>query len=190
MRPYLKGRKPCALAAGKGPPLWGMPDAVTCPDSLEEVAMLESPQTEKSGASFAFAAVFHFFFMLMLNAHAVWRPWLRGVVTESFADVLWAANLGLVMQIFGNLLLSVTSPRPLRRLMDLIFAVAALIGAVVLYRVFPFDLSRFGESVVVIARVLLALGVFGAAVAILVNIVRLLASAVGDRMRPQRPVHR
>lgn len=151
--------------------------------------MLESTQTEKSPVGFAFAAVFNFVFMLVLNAHAVWRPWLGGVVTESFADVLWAANLGFTVQIFGNLVLSVTSPRPLRRAMELIFAVAALIGAVVFYRVFPFDLARFGEPVVVTARVLLALGVFGSAVAILVSLVRLLVSAVGGGARPQRPVH-
>lgn len=151
--------------------------------------MLESTQTEKSPIGFAFAAVFNFVFMLVLNAHAVWRPWLKGVVTESFADVLWAANLGLTVQIFGNLVLSVTSPRPLRRAMELIFAVAALIGAVVFYRVFPFDLARFGEPVVVTARVLLALGVFGSAVAILVSLVRLLASAAGGGTRPHRPVH-
>ncbi|MDP1826970.1 MAG: hypothetical protein Q8L48_27095 [Archangium sp.] len=151
--------------------------------------MLQNTETEKSPVGFAFAAIFNFVFMLVLNAHAVWRPWLHGVVTASFVDVLWAANLGFVVQIFGNLVLSVTSPRPLRRVMDLIFASAALVGAVVFYRVFPFDLARFGEPVVVTARVLLALGVFGSAVAIMVSLVRLLASAFGGGTRPHTPVH-
>lgn len=60
------------------------------------------------------------------------------------------------------------------------------LGAVI----FPSTCRASGESVVVIARVLLALGVFGAAFAMLVNIVRLLAGAVGDHTQPRRPVPR
>ena len=94
---------------------------------------------ERDSLGFAGAAIFNFVFMLFINAHEAWRPWLDGIVTESFKDVLWAVNLGFVLQIFGNLILSVSSPRPLRGLTELVCSVGALAGAVVFYRVFPLE---------------------------------------------------
>ena len=83
--------------------------------------------TERSSLGYAFAALFNFVFLLCVNAHEVWRPWLGGVVTEAFSQVLWALNLGLVLQIFGDLILSVFSPRPLRRFMELLYSVTGVI---------------------------------------------------------------
>jgi hypothetical protein len=136
--------------------------------------MIHSLQDEeRSSLDFAVAAIVNFIFMLLMNAHDAWRPWLGGVVTDSFDDVLWAVNLGCVLQIFGNLILSVTSPYPLRRVSEFVFSIGALIAAVVFYRVFPLDLARFGEPVVVLARVVAFLGVAAASMTILVNFMRL-----------------
>lgn len=141
--------------------------------------MPEITVKERGPLGFAVAAIFNFLILLLASAHATWRPWLGGIVTDAFADVLWAVNLTCMVQIIGNLILYVRSPWWLRRLMDVVFAVAALIGAIVLYRVFPFDLERFGELVVVLAHVLLFFGIFGTSVAIFVNLVRL-ASGSGS----------
>jgi hypothetical protein len=148
--------------------------------------MNETIKTERGPVGFAFAAVINFVFMMILNAHAVWRPWLRGIVTPAFIDVLWAINLSCAVQIVGNLLLSISSQRPLRRFMDLLFAVVSLIGAVVMYRVFPIDLSRFGDAAVIFARAVLMFAVIAACLAILVNVVRFLGS--GGK-RPPTPAH-
>lgn len=128
---------------------------------------------ERDSLGFAAAAIFSFVFMIFINAHDAWRPWLDGIVTESLDDVLWAVNLGFVLQIFGNLILSVSSPRPLRELTELVCSVGALVGAVVFYRVFPLDLSRFAESAQTLGRTLAFVGVAASAMTILVNFARL-----------------
>lgn len=148
--------------------------------------MPETIVRERGPLGFAVAAIFNFFLLLFLNANAVWRPWLGGVVTEAFVDALWALNLGCVVQIFGNLLLYVSAPWWLRRTMDVAFAIAGLIGAIVLYRVFPFDLARFGELVVVLGHLGLFLAIFGTSIAIFVNLVRL---ASGGGSRPTTHAH-
>jgi hypothetical protein len=148
--------------------------------------MIELTRRERGPAVFGALAVFNFGMLLLLNAHPVWRPLLGGVITERFVDVLWAANLGFVVNIIGNLVLSVTSPKALRRFFDLLFAIVAFVGVVVFYRVFPLDLSRFGGLVVVFAHVVIALGVFGAAIAILVNLVRFIGGG-GTRATPAHP---
>ena len=124
---------------------------------------------ERDSLGFAGAAIFNFVLMIFINAHDAWRPWLDGIVTESFQDVVWAVNLGFVLQIFGNLILSVSSPRPLRGLTELVCSVGALAGAVVFYRVFPLDLSRFGDSAQTLGHTLAFVGVAASAMAILVN---------------------
>jgi hypothetical protein len=146
--------------------------------------MIHSLQEEdRSSLDFAVAAIVNFIFMVLANAHDAWRPLLGGIVTDSFDDVLWAVNLGCVLQIFGNLVLSVTSPHPLRRLTEFVFSIGALVAAVVFYRVFPLDLARFGEPVVVLGRVIAFLGVAAASMTILVNFMRVVGplTRAGDR---------
>lgn len=77
--------------------------------------------------------------------------------------------------------------RWVRRLFDAVFAAVGLLGAVVFYRVFPLDLSRFGDGATVVARVVLVLGIAGGIIATLVNAVRLV---LGDVPPPApRPSH-
>jgi hypothetical protein len=71
--------------------------------------------------------------------------------------------------------------------MDVVFAIAGLIGTIVVYGVFPFDLARFGDLVVVSAHLLLFLGIVGTSIAIFVNLVRL---ALGDQSHPSPQAHR
>lgn len=132
-------------------------------------------QTEHRGTlSFAVAGILNLLFLLILNAHDRWRPWLDGLVTERFGEVLWAVNLGLVIQIFGNFILSVERTRMLERIMEVGFSIAALIGALAFYRVFPMDLTRFGDNAVVLVRVVFFVGVVAASMAIVVNLIRLM----------------
>ena len=104
--------------------------------------------------------------------------------------MLWAVNLGCVVQIFGNMVLSVTRPLPLRRFMDLLFSGTALLGAIVFYRVFPFDFSRFAPSLEGFARMLFFFGVLVSGLAIVVNLFRFLAAAIGKGSHPPlAPTH-
>jgi len=146
--------------------------------------MSERTVRERGLLAIAIAAIVSFFMLLVFNAHAAWRPLLGGVVTDAYLDVLWALNLGCLVHIVGNLVLYLARPWWLRRLMDVVFAIAGLIGAIVLYGVFPFDFARFGGGVDVLAHVALFLAVVGTSVAIFVNLVRL---ALGEGSSPPTP---
>lgn len=145
------------------------------------------PRDEPGTLGFAIAVVLNFFLMILVNAHDAWRPLFGGIVTEKFNDVLWAVNLSFVVQIFGNLVLSVTRPLPLRRFMDLLFSATALLGAIVFYRVFPFDFARFAPSLEGFARMLFFFGVLVSGLAIVVNLFRFLAAAIGRGSHPHLP---
>lgn len=138
---------------------------------------LPSPRKERGAGAFVAAIVFNALFLLVAHAHDVWRPWLGGVVTPAYADVLWTVNLGAAVQILGNALLLSRVSFLRHRVVDFAVAVSGLIGAVVFLRVFPLDLARFGAGAEVVARVLLVLGVLGASVAVLVAVVRLAVGA-------------
>lgn len=145
------------------------------------------PSRERGPVGFVVAIVANALVLLLLSLHPVWRPLLGGVVTPAFAEVLWAAYLGGAVQILGNLVLLANDARWLRRLFDAVFSAVGLLGAVVFYRVFPFDLSRFGDGATVVAYLVLMLGIVGGGVATLVSLVRLV---VGELPPPApRPSH-
>ncbi len=127
---------------------------------------------ERRSLGFAASAVFSFILMVWLNAHSVWRPWLAGVVTDEFVDALFALNVAFVVRIFGNLILSVTSPPAIERFLSLLFSLTAFIAVAVFYRAYPLNLARLGEPLEGLTRVFCFLMVAGASTAFLVNLVR------------------
>ena len=139
---------------------------------------------ERGLLAIAIAAIVSFFMLLVFNAHATWRPLLGGVVTDDYLEVLWALNLVCVVHIAGNLILYLARPWWLRRLTDVAFAIAGLVSAIVIYRVFPFDLARFGDLVVVLAHLALFMGLVGTSIAIFVNLVRLVSGAGSSTPTP------
>jgi hypothetical protein len=151
--------------------------------------MVEATQRHERGpAGFVVAIIVNALLLLAWSAHGVWRPWLGGVVTPSFEDVLWAFYLGCSVQILGNVLLLANDARWLRRTVDTVTAAASLVGVIAFYRVFPLDLSRFGDWATVTARVVLMLGVIGSGVATLVGLIRLvLGGEVPPAPRPSHP---
>ena len=145
------------------------------------------PGRERGPVGFVAAIVANAILLLLLSLHPVWRPLLGGVVTPAFADVLWAAYLGVAVQILGNLVMLANDARWLRRLFDAVFAAVGLLGAIVFYRVFPLDLSRFGDGATVVARIVLMLGIVGGGIGTLVGLIRLMT---GDLPPPApRPSH-
>jgi hypothetical protein len=111
--------------------------------------------------------------LALFNLYPIWRPWTAGVVSEDWVRILWAADLSFLVQICGNLILLFASPRWLRRLMELAFSVTGLLSVAVFYAVFPLDFSRIvGEWLNLLFRVLLVLGMVGASIGVVVNLVR------------------
>jgi hypothetical protein len=114
--------------------------------------------------------------LVLINSYPLWQPLTAGVVTGAWPGILWAADLSLVIQICGSLILLFWRPRWLRNLFEIIFAAAGLLSVAVFYVVFPLDFSRVvGEWLNTVARLILILGMAGTAVGVIVNLVRFLA---------------
>jgi hypothetical protein len=144
-----------------------------------------TPTKEQGKARYALWAAFALLLLLFTSAHDVWRPWTADAVTPAFAQVVWALNMIYVAAIFGNVLLLVSNPWWLRVTVELVLATVGLLAGIHLYRVFPFDLARFGDAAVVLGHGVLFFILLTLGVSIFVSLVRL---ASGTRW-PRRPVH-
>ncbi len=124
----------------------------------------------------AFASIL---MLVALHLHPVWRPWTAGVITPAFANVVWAFDVSLALQLVGNGVLAVWRPRWLRRLFELVYTLAAALVIATLYQVFPFDFAWLGPGVELVARLILGLAIFAVAIAAVVNLVLFLFWPVG-----------
>lgn len=144
-----------------------------------------TPSKEQGKVRYALWAAFSLLLLLFTSAHDVWRVWLGGVVTDDFRQCVWALNLVYVVALFGNVILLVTNVWWMRLVVELTLATMGLLAGTVLYRVFPFDLARFGDAAVVAGHGVLFFILITLAVAIFVALVRL---ASGTRW-PRHHVH-
>ncbi len=144
---------------------------------------------EKKTPELVLAAVLNMGALIVVNTALVWREWTRGVVLESWADILWAANLSIGLQIVGNVILALYRPPWFSALMRLAFSATGLISAIVFFVVFPLDFSHLvGAWLNTLIRVLVIIGIGGSAIATLVELVRL-GAALG-RMPWRTPLPR
>jgi len=145
---------------------------------------MAQPTERRARIGYAVAAIVDAALLLAINAHETWLPWTRGAVTETFADALWAVNLALWVQLLGNAMLVVSHPPWFRHMAEFGFALVTVIGAGVLYEVFPFDFQAIGQPwLAVLARVVLILGLVGGGVAMVVAAVRI-GRGGGTTQRP------
>jgi hypothetical protein len=114
--------------------------------------------------------------MVIVNTVLLWRQYTHGVVLESWVDILWAANLSCLVQIAGTLLLALYRPARLYALMELLFSMAGLLSVIVFYIVFPLDFSILvGPWLNTLLRVVMIVGIGGAAIGVIVWLVRFIA---------------
>jgi hypothetical protein len=119
-----------------------------------------------------------------VNTVLLWRHYTQGVVLESWVEILWAANLSLVVQMLGNLLLAFYRPPRFVALMRALFAAASLISLIVFFIVFPLDFSRLvGAWLNTLLKVLMAVGMGASFIAGTVHLVRFIA---GPRHKEER----
>ena len=116
------------------------------------------------------------FAIAIVNSVLLWRQYTHGVVLESWVDILWAANLSFLVQIAGSLILSFYRPPRLYAFMELLFSMAGLVSVTVFYLVFPLDFSLLvGPWLNTLLRVAMIVGMAGAAVGVIVWLVRFIA---------------
>jgi len=108
---------------------------------------------KRSAGSYAGAVLGNAVLMVLLNLLPRWD--VSGVL-PGYADVLWAINLSLGVQIAGNLVLILLHPKWLHHLSNVIFSVVGIVAVSALRRVFPFDFGALvGEWLNVFLRVFL-----------------------------------
>jgi hypothetical protein len=149
-------------------------------------------------AGFVVAAMIN---IVMWYAVNVWPGWqVVPFLTDDTRQVLAVVNLSLIVGVLVNLVhVTYDAPR-LRPLGDLVTTGVGLIAMIRVLRVFPFDFSDFSFDASSLARVLLIIGIVGAALGVAVQFVTLVrriiageAGAARGRADPRgrvRPVRR
>ncbi len=130
---------------------------------------------EKKPIEFAVAAAVNVVLVVGINAWRLWQPWTRGVVQDTFGEILWAANLSFAVQIAGNVLLILFRPPRLYSFLQALFAIVGLVSVIVFYRVFPLDFSQFvGGWMNIFFKWVLIIGMVGSCIGIVVHLIRTL----------------
>ncbi len=133
---------------------------------------------EKQTGDYVGAFIGNIVALVFVNTVLLWRQYTHGVVLESWADILWAANLSIVLQIAGNLVLSFYRPAWFSALLRTLFAAAGFLSVIVFYIVFPLDFSVIvGDWLNTLLKVLLIVGMGGAFIGMVVELVRLIRAS-------------
>ena len=125
--------------------------------------------------------------LVMVNAYPGWR--VLPFLTEEFVSILWLVNLSLVAGIMLNLDYLAYDPAWFRSVGQIGVSAIGLVAALRMWQVFPFDISAYVFTWTAVIQLLLALAIFGSAVAIVVELVRLASRgiAAAQPQHHQRP---
>jgi hypothetical protein len=106
------------------------------------------------------------------------------LITDYFTSCLWAINLSLSFGIVGNFTLLLYRPRWFHHLVQAILSLLAIIAVYVVYSIFPFNLG--GELLPRALRIILILIMAGAAIGLLVEVVKFTLAWM-QREKPPAP---
>jgi hypothetical protein len=139
--------------------------------------------TRRSG--YVVAVAVNLIMLILVNVRPGWRelPFL----TADFAGILWLINLSIAASAVVNLAYLGYDPSWFRSVCQIGVTAIGLAAAIALWQVFPFDFSAYSFNWTTLTRLLLALGIFGSIMAILVELVRLTSRGVSTSTRSQSP---
>ncbi|HVP17910.1 MAG TPA: hypothetical protein VMU36_02875 [Spirochaetia bacterium] len=133
---------------------------------------------EKKTGDYVGAVVANIIVLVFVNTLLLWRQSTQGIVLESWADVLWALDISLGAQIFGNLLLCFYRPPWFSALIRAFLAAAGLMSIIVFYIVFPLDFSHaVGAWLNTLLKVVLIVGMAGSVIGLVIELVRFIRAA-------------
>lgn len=113
--------------------------------------------------------------VLLWVAHRLLDWGWPGFLTEDFELVLGLVTASLVASIVVNLALVVRNGRRLKVVTDLVTAGFALVVGLRMLEVFPFDFAGYDTDWAWLVRVGLILGIAAAGIALVVNLITLVA---------------
>ncbi len=120
--------------------------------------------------------------LIVMNTYLIWQRYTHGVVLDSWFNILWAANLSMVVSIVGNLLLAVYRPASMYSFVQMVISVTSVLSAFVFFTVFPVDFAQIGLGFFnYILRILTIVGMVGGSISVVVYLVWLLT---GKQYKP------
>jgi hypothetical protein len=134
-------------------------------------------------AGYCIAIAFSAAILFVLNARPGWQA--MPFLTSGMNQVLWLVNLSLAAGIAANVVYVAYDPPWLKSLGDLATTGIGLAAAILIWQVFPFDLSSGWSTAV---RALLVIAIAGSCIALVAQMVSLARwftghSPHGGRMR-------
>jgi TRAP-type mannitol/chloroaromatic compound transport system permease small subunit len=120
--------------------------------------------------SYIFSAVANGVLLWVMNQLPVWKPWF---LLDSYADVLWAINMSLTVQLILNLVLIFFHPLFFHYLIQTVFNLVSIVSLVWFILVFPVDFSaRPGDWLNWVFRIVLVVALVGTVIGGITNLVR------------------
>jgi hypothetical protein len=111
--------------------------------------------------------------IVLVNTVLLWRHYTNGVILSSWVQILWAANLAIVVQIIGNILLALYRPARMYSFIQALFAAVNLVSIIVFYIVFPLDFTPItGNWLNGVAKAVLIVAMAGTAIGLVVHVAR------------------
>ena len=128
---------------------------------------------EKKTIEFIGAIIGAIIGLVLVNSVPLWRSLTHGVILESWVNILWAANLSMITQILGNIVLAIYRPARMYSFIQAIMTAAGLLSVIVFFNVFPLDFSLLvGNWMNLLVKAALILAMFGSLIGIIVYLVR------------------
>jgi len=130
---------------------------------------------EKKTGEFIGSVIGAIFGLIIMNTYMIWQGYTNGVVLDSWFDILWAANLSMIVALIGNLLLVVYRPASMYSFVQLVISAASVLSAFVFFNIFPVDFAQIGLGWLNnVLRILTIIGMVGGGISVLVYFVRLI----------------
>jgi peptidoglycan biosynthesis protein MviN/MurJ (putative lipid II flippase) len=109
-----------------------------------------------------------------MNQLPVWKPFF---LRDSYAEVLWAINMSLIVQVVLNLVLVFFHPRFFHYLAQTVISMVSFISLLWIVRVFPLDFSSNpGAWLNLVIRIILIVGLVGTLIGGITHFVRFFQS--------------
>lgn len=104
-----------------------------------------------------------------------WFPWL----TDDFEQVLPILNTSIIVSMIVNTVFLAYDPRWFKTVADILTTSLSIAVGVRMWQVFPFDFSGYEWDWARTARWIIAIGIIGATIGLIVNVVLLVRIAMG-----------
>jgi uncharacterized membrane protein len=154
------------------------------PDSPAQSTRGESRSARKVG--YLVAVLVNVIMLVIVNIRPGWQE--LSFLTGDFAGILWLVNLSMAFSAMVNLVYLWYDPAWFKSVSQVATSAISLAASLRILQVFPFDFSAYSFDWSALTRLALVLAIFGTAVSIVVELVRLASHGVSAGNRSQ-PLH-